>query len=453
MRRGATLVGGLLILLESCGARTDPWAIPGATPTATGGTGVGGNANGAGAGGGTGFGSGTTGAGGAGTGGSSTGAGGSGAGGSGIGGTAGAGPGTGGAGTGGTGAGGAGTGTGGAGTGGSGAGGTGTGGTGTGGAAGTGGGPRDGGTLCFKPLPAAATPLDLYLLLDKSLPMAVVDPPDVAPNTRWARITRAIDTFASKRELGTRLGLGFFPFGLGPSPSPSCMAAHYATAAVAIGADRASAISKAMAAQMPGDETWTRPALEGALSYSFYWTVNVNNGEPPSLMPPSVVLMTGALPTGCGGTVEHLALAAAASFGDSPRIRTHVIAVGADAKGLDPVATAGGTHRVYASQSLDLDEIFARIARARTICDIPFEPTDRPNLARLEVRTRTSTTAPLVAIPRRPDPESCGSGDGWFLEPPTDPKMIMLCPSTCAAIVDAPGQAVAGQVSDMPCVD
>jgi len=436
MRRGATLVGGLLILLESCGARTDPWAIPGATPTATGGTGVSGNSNGVGSGGATGFGSGTTGVGGGGTGGSGTGAGGSGAGGSGIGGTAGAG-----------------TGTGGAGTGGSGAGGTGTGGTGTGGAAGTGGGPRDGGTSCFKPLSAAATPLDLYLLLDKSLPMAVVDPPDVAPNTRWARITRAIDTFASKRELGIRLGLGFFPNNV-LGNMPSCVAAHYATATVAIGTDRASAISTAMAAQSPADETWTRPALEGALSYSFYWTVNVNNGEPPSLMPPSLVLMTGAPPAGCGGTVEHLAAAAAASFGDSPRIRTHVVTVGADAKGLDPVATAGGTHRVYASQSGDLDEIFMRIARARTVCDIPFEPTDRPNLARLEVRTRSSTTAPFVAVPRQPNPESCGAGDGWFLEPPTDPKMIMLCPSTCAAVVDAPGEVVAGQVSsEMPCVD
>ena len=449
MRRGATLVGGVLILLQSCGGRTDPWVIPGwsgATPTATGGTGIGGNANGVGSGGATGFGSGATGVGGGGTGGMGTGAGGAGVGGSGIGGTAGAGTGAGGSGTGGIGAGGTGNG-------GTGAGGRGTGGTGTGGAAGTGGGPRDGGTLCFKPLTAAATSLDLYLLLDKSSPMAMVDPPDVAPNTRWARITRAIDTFARKRESPIRLGLGFFPMDVLGS-TPSCTAAHYATATVAIGADRVSAISNAMAAESPGNETWTRPALEGALSYAFYWTVNTHAGDPPSLLPPSVVLMTGAMPTGCGGTVDNLAAAAAASFRDTPRIRTHVIAIGADARGLDPVATAGATHRVYASQSLDLDEIFARIARARAVCDIPFDlPNNRPDLSRLEVRARMSSTDPLVAIPRQSDAESCGSGGGWFLEPPTDAKMIMLCPSTCAAVVDTPGQVVAGHVSDMPCVD
>ena len=36
----------------------------------------------------------------------------------------------------------------------------------------------------------------------------------------------------------------------------------------------------------------------------------------------------------------------------------------------------------------------------------------------------------------------------------SETTMIMLCPSTCAAVVDAPGQVVAGQVStEMLCVD
>lgn len=202
-----------------------------------------------------------------------------------------------------------------------------------------------------------------------------------------------------------------------------------------------------MALQRPGDETWTRPALEGALSYAFYWTVNDHPDDPAPRVPPSVVLLTGALPTGCGGSVNDLANAAAASF-RSTRVRTHVVAIGADAKGLDAVAVAGNTHRVYASPPIELDEIFTRIVRSRLVCDIPFDlPLNPPDLSRLEVRVRLTAFEPLAAIPKRADPESCGPEGGWFLEPSTNPTMIMLCPASCAAVVDAPaGQAVAGHV-------
>lgn len=60
-----------------------------------------------------------------------------------------------------------------------------------------------------------------------------------------------------------------------------------------------------------------------------------------------------------------------------------------------------------------------------------------------------------TALPKQANAESCGSVGGWFLEPPTNPTMIMLCPSTCADIVDAPaGQILAGQnFGDLPCND
>ena len=468
MRRGATFVCGMLMLSASCGSRTDPWSVPGlsgATPTA-GGSGVGGAGNGSigvGTGtGGTGIGAGGTGAGaGTGAGGTGAGSGGTGSGGAGAGGAGTGGTGTGGAGngtgSGGTGAGG--SGTGGVGAGGSGAGGAGnggTGGTGTGGSAGTGGG-RDGGTACFKPLQSAVTPLDVFLLLDKSAPMGLVDPPDVAPNTRWARMTRAIDTFAQKAEV-SRLGLGLIPHGLRDDPVPSCNPRDYANIPVlAFHSDLINPlISKTLAAQSPGNETWTRPALEGSLSYALFWSTNPPSGETASLVPPSVVLVTGAQPTGCGGTVADLANAARASFRDPPHVRTHVVTIGPDATGFDVVAQSGGTHHAYSAQSLDLDEIFVRIGRTRRICDIPFyEPYDHPDFARLEVRIRLFNGDPLVAIPRRTDLDGCGSEGGWFLEPPANPTMIMICPSTCAAIVDAPaGQILAGQVfNDQPCVD
>jgi hypothetical protein len=41
--------------------------------------------------------------------------------------------------------------------------------------------------------------------------------------------------------------------------------------------------------------------------------------------------------------------------------------------------------------------------------------------------------------------ESCGAGGGWFFEPPDKPTMLLMCPSTCAALIDAPaGTILAG---------
>ena len=470
MRRGATLVWGLLAILESCGSRTDPWAVPGLTGSSTsGGSGIGGPGTGGGSGSATtGSGSGATGVGGAGTGtgGTGTGAGGSGTGGSGIGGSEAGGAGPGGAGgSGGSGAGGSGTGgvgTGGAGTGGAGTGGTGTGGAAGGGTAGTGGsgGSRDGGIACFRPMQAAVTMQDLYLLLDRSAPMGAVDPPDVTPTTRWARMTKAVETFAKETPRGDfRLGLGFFPFGR-PETSPSCATITYTLPYLGFHwhSQEPSLLTNALAERGPGNETWTRPALEGALSYATHWMTNppmIEGG--PSLVPPAVVLITGALPAGCGGTIDNLVATAGASF-RSHRVRTHVVTIGPDARGFDAVAAAGGTHLAYSSTSLDLDEIFVRIKRARVICDIPFgDPPmyERPEVARLEVRVGLSIGDPLMTIPKQADAESCGSVGGWFLETPTNPSAIMLCPSTCRAVLDAPaGQVLAGQAfTDRPCTE
>jgi hypothetical protein len=288
--------------------------------------------------------------------------------------------------------------------------------------------------------------------------MGLVDPPDVAPNTRWARMTKAIDTFLLRDDVGLRLGLGFIPYGTPASAPPSCDPRGYANVpALAFHWDRLDPlISKTLAAHSPGNDTWTRPALEGSLSYAFYWTANSHPDDPASLVPPSLVLVTGAQPTGCGGTIDNLATAAAASFRPSPHIRTHVVTIGPDATGFDAVALSGGTQHAYSAEALDMGEIFARIARSRKICDLPFyEPFEHPDFARLEVRTRLFNGDPLVAIPRRTDVDGCGAEGGWFLEPPENPTMIMLCPSTCAAVVDAPaGQVLAGQVyNDQPCDD
>jgi hypothetical protein len=248
------------------------------------------------------------------------------------------------------------------------------------------------------------------------------------------------------------MGIGFFPITDPNGSAPFyCTAQAYSSASVPIHwAFRETMFTDALAAQRVGDETWTRPALEGALSYASFWKAIPHSVDAPgALMPPTVVLMTGASPTGCGGTVDNLVAAAAASFRASPHIRTAVVAVGPEAKALEPVAIAGGTHRAYASPPLDMDEVLARVARTRVICDIPVgEPYGRPDVTRLQVKTRSTSAEPLAAIAQVADWDSCAQG-GWFLDRAATPPIIMLCPSTCATLVDAPaGQVVAGVTCD-----
>jgi hypothetical protein len=79
-----------------------------------------------------------------------------------------------------------------------------------------------------------------------------------------------------------------------------------------------------------------------------------------------------------------------------------------------------------------------------------FDGMVSPNVFRLQVRTSLKGPAGLTLSTRVANAEGCGSSGGWFLEPPALPTMIMLCPSTCAAVVDASdGQVVA----EWPCAN
>jgi hypothetical protein len=126
------------------------------------------------------------------------------------------------------------------------------------------------------------------------------------------------------------------------------------------------------------------------------------------------------------------------------RIRTFVIAVGADAQGLDAIALSGGTSHAYSTRPLDFDELLVRIGRARLICDIPTKMTSY-QAEHVQVRWRLESSTPFVRMNRVAELASCGSNGGWFFESPAVPNLMVVCPLSCAALVDAPaGQLVAG---------
>ena len=436
-----------LLLCHACGSRTDPWSLGGLFPPDP--TGLGGAA-GAGTGGivGTGAGGiGTAGVGGVGGGGGGAGVGGAGtgAGGTGTGGGGGAA----GAGTGGTGAGGSSTGTGGTGAGGSGTGtgGAGAGGVGAGGAGGRGGAVPDGGSSCFEPR-WFGNARDLYFLVDRSASMGTVDPPSGPTETRWARVQAALGRAPVATIDGTRSGIGFFPLLTPDAGGPSCAATDYAipNVTIQITSQKATPIlSDAMTAQTLGGEAPTGPALEGALDYARrWWMSNTSPTEGPQV-PPSVVLMTDGPPTACGSTVASAAAIAAAAFRATPRIRTYVVALGSDGSALEPIALAGGTYHVYDARR-SVDDVIERIVRSRVVCDMTFSYLDAAEVPRLQVRISSSGTSPLRVLPQVANAESCGADGGWFLERPLQPTIAMVCPSTCADLIDEPAGNIVTEV-------
>jgi hypothetical protein len=226
----------------------------------------------------------------------------------------------------------------------------------------------------------------------------------------------------------------------------------------------------ALAAQMVGYDDSTTPALEGALIYTSKWAVGgAASGPVPALIPPAVVLITDGGPTACASTAENAAAVAAAAFKAVPRIQTYVFGLSSLGNVGTAIANAGGTYRVISATTggvipppmlapapsraeIELDLGFKRIARSRTLCNLPF---DKPLLGsadvlRLQVRTSLKGPAGLTLSTKVANVESCGASGGWFLEPPTMPTMIMLCPSTCAAVVDATDGQVA---AELPCVN
>src|SRR5207302_331035 len=109
----------------------------------------------------------------------------------------------------------------------------------------------------------------------------------------------------------------------------------------------AAAISNAMAMNMPGGNTPTVPALQGAIQYATTYTRNTPGRTA------AVVFVSDGIPNGCNSTVNAAAMAATAAFNAMPQIKTYVIGLGATAS-LDQIALAGSggaTHYFPASCS------------------------------------------------------------------------------------------------------
>ena len=341
------------------------------------------------------------------------------------------------------------------------------------GAAASGGAPLEDGQACVgDSYQAEQSPLDLYLMVDKSGSML-----DNTPS-KWTSVSSAITGFVNQSPAtdGIGVGIAFFPIptdrtrvdmctttctsctcvgtcGCGGSCScitsnnvtkctcpagtigNSCDVNDYAKATVEIGLlpQAAQGIVTAIAGQMPAGGTPTGPALEGAIKHARDWAI-ANSGHKVA-----VVLATDGLPTECNSTVPSVAQLAAAAYAGAPRIPTYVIGVGGSLTNLNQIAAAGGTNQAYIvdagpNATQQFIDAMNRIRGLALACEflIPKPTSGQLDYSKVNVQFTPPTGGPAQFLQQVPNAAACDPvAGGWYYDNPSAPTRIYACPASC----------------------
>jgi Mg-chelatase subunit ChlD len=275
---------------------------------------------------------------------------------------------------------------------------------------------------------ADPVPVAMHVMLDKSGSMA---------GARWTNVTNALKTFIND-PTSDGLAVGIDYFGQTSPSSDLCSQGNYELASVGIGMlpGNRTALVSSIGATSPGGNTPTEPALRGAITYARNYAI-----ANPAFTP-VVVLATDGEPTGC-----NLATNQPTPIGDNvarsvgllgtPSVKTFVIGVGSgvSATGMNYIANRGGTSSAYmvndGSPTAFLTAM--RDIRKKTLsCEfsIPASSLGAINPSTLQARYPRDDGA-VVKLPRIAAAASCSPGGGFYLDSPTSPKKLYLCPASC----------------------
>ncbi|HEX6274555.1 MAG TPA: vWA domain-containing protein [Polyangiaceae bacterium] len=283
---------------------------------------------------------------------------------------------------------------------------------------------------------AESVPVDLYLMMDRSISLAEVD--EATGKTRWESLRVAIAAFIDEADdQNLRVGLGFFGRTGGNDDALDCDSSFYASPAVEIGelSDVGPDVLDALSAIQPGGFTPTGPALAGALEHASEWAANAPGRAT------AVVLVTDGYPTQCDPRgISAIADLAERARSNEPYVRTFVIGLAAEFN-LDSIARAGGTHQAYRVEAGDPTGSFLgalrNVSNSKLACsyEIPEPPADTMKIDYDEVQvTYTSAGGSLEEVPRISDFSACSRNPngGWYYDDPQAPTQILVCPCTCS---------------------
>jgi hypothetical protein len=282
---------------------------------------------------------------------------------------------------------------------------------------------------------AESVPVDLFIMMDRSVSMANVIPG--TSMTRWQALQQAVEEFASSSSGDIRAGIGFFGVTGGQDDDIDCDTSRYATPSVEIGdlADVGDDLVAAMTNMKPGGLTPAGPALAGALEYAASWAAD-NVGRATA-----VVLVSDGYPTQCQPqSVAALADMAEMAHMNAPFVRTYVIGLGGDFN-LDAIALGGGTHQAFLVDEGDFASSFTQalgnVANTKIACEyaLPTPPDGNQDLDLDKVQvTYTSADDSTEEIPSLTSINGCAksANGGWYYDDPQDPTSILVCPCTCS---------------------
>jgi hypothetical protein len=323
---------------------------------------------------------------------------------------------------------------------------------------------------------AETSPLDLYIMLDKSASMDEKGGNNV---TKWSATTSALIHFL--QQPGTAgIGVGIQYFGLPPgggapvcnstcnvdadcgapscgpcfgagfgfpgvcmgaSGGDSCNAADYAKPDVEI-ADltqpgQTDALVKSIQSKKPETNTPTAPALQGAVDHAREWAQK-NPGHVVV-----AVLATDGEPTECDPQeVADIAQIAAAGANGTPKVLTFVIGVGSSLSNLNQLAQSGGTQSAFLCDTgQDVNQQFlaalTAIRGAALGCTykIPVPEKGTPDYDKVNVQYTPGNGGKAELFPNVGNAAQCpAGGDGWFYDDPAKPTQITLCDATCKKV-------------------
>ena len=306
------------------------------------------------------------------------------------------------------------------------------------------------GTVCERELAEVeVTPVDAYIMMDRSDSMAEMLPNDGV--TRWEAIREAISSFVNDpdaEEAQIRLGISFFNRTGGYLPEIDCDLKRYSAPDVAIGSiaetgeDILGHIDSYAADDLTG-QTPLLPALQGALEYAEQW-----NSSSDSLGRPTVViLVTDGVSTVCQEepTVQEVAALAESYARHDPPIRTFVVGTGDAVGNLQQIAIRGGTSEPFLVEDGGASESLLTALKQMTLSHLACVYTVPPVTNRYlllntdEVRMvywpdREGRPEAVQEIPRAPSRAACGMSThgGWYYDDEDNPTKIHACPCTCS---------------------
>jgi hypothetical protein len=276
----------------------------------------------------------------------------------------------------------------------------------------------------------------VLVLLDRSYSMM--------DSGKWAAAGAALATFVEDPQTaGVAVGLQYLPLG-----DNDCTYQDYARPAVPVKLlpGNAAAVEASLARTQPQGDTPMLPALEGVMEYARSLLI----GDPSRTV--AISLITDGQPDTCNSTISNVAAVAGQGASGSPPVLTFVTALEEDlfAQGLDTVAAAGGTGTAIrvstpataAQQLVDALSSARDSARQCRFAVPPVSGSQKVTAQDVAVSVRSTTESTPRGASYVSAAASCPASDAFYLDDPSKPAWVTLCPALCARVHGDPGTRV-----------